>query len=59
MLDRVFKLRAQINFKMPASEEDWLNSDRTEINVRRSHILSDALKEGHKRRFEPTKLLKV
>lgn len=44
---------------MPASEEDWINSDRTEIDIRRSHILADALKECGKRRFDPTKLLKV
>ena len=44
ILDCVGKLRAQINFTMRATEEDWINSDRTEIDVRRSHILADALK---------------
>ena len=59
ILDCVAKLRAKINFTMPATEEDWINLDRTEIDVRRSHILADALKEGRKRRFDPTKLLKI
>lgn len=58
-MDCVAKLRVQINFTMPASEEDWINANRTEIDIRRSHILVDALKEGGKRRFDATKLLKV
>ena len=33
-------------------------SERTEIDVRRSCILTQALKNGHKWRFDPTKLLK-
>ena len=48
-----------MHFTMPASEEEWINSDRTEIDIRRTHVLADALKEGHKRRFDPNKLLKV
>ncbi len=29
------------------------------IEVRRDFVLTDALKEGHKRKFDPLKLLKV
>ena len=43
---------------MPLTEEDWIKSERTEIDVRRSCILTQALKNGHKWRFDPTKLLK-
>ena len=57
--DCIASLRTQMNFTMPVTEEDWINAERTEIDVRRSHILADALKEGHKRRFDSTKLLKV
>ena len=52
--DCVANLRAQMHFTMPVSEEDWINSERTEIDVRRSHILADTLKEGKKPRFDPT-----
>ena len=36
-----------------------LVSDKLLIEVRRSHILEDALKEGHKRKFQPEKIFKV
>ena len=42
---------------MPSDDKEWFDFDRQEIDIRRSHVLQDALKEGHKRRFDPTKLL--
>ena len=56
--DCIASLWTQLHFTMPLAE-DWINVEKTEIDVRRSHILVGALKEGHKRRFDPTKLLKV
>ena len=58
-MDCIAKLRAQINFTMPATDEDWIEADRAEIDVRRDYVLLDALKEGRKKRFSPEKLLKV
>jgi len=57
--DCVAKLRAQINFKMPTTFDEWIDADRAEIDVRRDYALADALKEGRKKRFNPTNLLKV
>lgn len=36
-----------------------METPRTEIDVRRSMILHDALKAASKSRFDPTKLIKV
>ena len=52
-------LRKTNNFTMPSDDREWFDFDRQEIDIRRSHVLQDALKEGHKRRFDPTKLLNV
>ena len=43
---------------MPFGDNDheWFDFDRQDIDIRRSHILQDALREGHKRRFDPAKL---
>ena len=30
-----------------------------EVNIRRSHVLEDALRGGHKKKFNPKKVLKV
>ena len=52
-------LRRKNNFIMPSDDSKWFDFDRQDIDVCRSHLLQDALKEGHKRRFDPTKLLNV
>lgn len=52
-------LRRKNNFIMPSDDSKWFDFDRQDIDVHRSHLLQDALKEGHKRRFDPTKLLNV
>ena len=44
---------------MAASDEDWDTFPRTHILVRREKVLTDALREVRKNRFDPTKLLKV
>ena len=44
---------------MAASDEDWDTFPRTRILVRREKVLTDALLEVRKNRFDPTKLLKV
>ena len=44
---------------MPTMDNEWIDADTTEIDVRRDYVLMDALNEGHKKRFDPTKLLKV
>ena len=45
---------------MPNEDDlDWCEFSRTEIMIRRHFLLEDALKEGHKRRFNPKKYLKV
>ena len=38
---------------------DWSSTPRMEIAVRRSHLLEDALAEGHKTTFNPKRMLKV
>ena len=44
---------------MPTLDNEWMDADTNEIGVRQHYVLMDALKEGHKKRFDPTKLLKV
>jgi len=52
-------LRKKNDFVMPSGDTEWFDFDRQDIDIRRSHILQDALREGHKRRFDSTKLLNV
>ena len=40
-------LRKKNNFTMPSDDREWFDYDRQENDVRRSHVLQDALKEGH------------
>ena len=52
-------LQRKNNFIMPSDDSKWFDFDHQDIDVCRSHLLQDALKEGHKRRFNSTELLNV
>lgn len=55
------RLRQLANFKYPSSEEEWvemLDNSRS-IDIRRAHLVEDAIKEVQKPRFSNDKLLTV
>ena len=54
-------LRRRCDLDIPQSMSDWFEFDepRMAIDVRRGHVVNDALKEARKPRFDCTKLLKV
>ena len=52
-------LQEKIDLKVPTTMEEWLDVPRCEIDVRRSFVVEDAIREGRKQRFDPTKLIKV
>ena len=52
-------LRDQANIPTPQCEEDWYILPRTNIDIRRSHILDDTFREMKKARFNFNQLLKV
>lgn len=55
----ILALQRESGIMIPSTDELWSLSPRTTIDVRRSMILKDGLREGKKARFDPTKLLKV
>jgi len=44
---------------IPTTDDDWCGIDRTDIVVRRTELVKDAVKEGKKKRFSPSKLTNV
>ena len=53
-------LQKQCHFVMPCCDEDYYQEgSSTEIDVRRDMVVRDALREARKRKFDPSKLLKV
>ena len=44
---------------MPEHDEDWAVIIRTDVVIRRTNILRDAIKEAKKKRFDPTKFISV
>ena len=47
------------NLHLPATQQEWLDVQRSCIDVRRAHIHSDTLREMQKLRFDPMKLVNV
>ena len=45
--------------QLPKEEADWYEIPRMEVDIRRSNVLNDALREGPKKNFDPNKVLKV
>ena len=52
-------LQVQNGFQMATTGEEWASFPRMPIAIRREKVLSDALREAKKPRFNPAKLLKV
>ena len=52
-------LRHESGVVIPESDEDWVELKRTDVVIRRAHILSDAIKEAKKKKFDPTKFIRV
>lgn len=44
---------------IPKINDDWSKFKRTDVVVRRGDLVKDAIKEGKKKRFDATKLLRV
>ena len=44
---------------MPTNDEQWSDAPRTIIDVRRDFVLKDAIREAKKKKFDPSKLLRV
>ena len=52
-------LRQENGIVIPTTDHDWFEIDRADIMVRRSELVKDAVKEGRKKRFSPSKLINV
>lgn len=52
-------LRHKSGVVVPVSDEDWMVLKRTDVVIRRAHILKDAIKEAKKKKFDPTKFISV
>ena len=61
LMDCIEKIQTRAGILKPSEDSDcgWCTLPRTEIVIRRPYLLEDALKEGHKKRFDPKKFLKV
>ena len=57
--DIIKLLQMECGLKIPTSEEEWREIPRTPIDIRRTMVVKDGLREARKSRFNPTKFLKV
>ena len=57
--DIILLLQKKHGVKIPNSDQEWADTPRTSICIRRSMVLQDGLKEASKARFDPMNLLKV
>lgn len=53
------QLREIANFKYPLMDDDWDEVAITSIDVRRSHLIEDVLREARKPRFNSCSVLTV
>ena len=60
LFDCLDNIQRRVGLIIPRDDSlwDWATAPRMEIIIRRSHLLEDAL-IGHKKRFNPKKMLKV
>ena len=60
LMDCLEVIQKKAGVHMPNEDDlDWCEFSRTEIMIQRHYLLEDALKEVHKRRFNPKNYLKV
>ena len=52
-------LRQQSGVHIPEDDADWGIQTRTDVVIRRTHLVKDAIKEAKKNRFDPSKLISV
>lgn len=52
-------LQRKADIVIPQTMNEWASVQRTEMVIDRDNILSDALKVGNDREFNPRRLLKV
>ena len=57
--DIVSSLQRACGLRMPKTDEEWLQVPRTALDVRRSMVVVDGLREARKPRFDVTKLFNV
>ena len=59
LADVIRLLQKECGLKIPTSEEEWGEIPRTPIDIRRTMVVKDGLREARKSRFDSTKLLNV
>ena len=52
-------LRQQSKLHIPTGDDDWSALPRTDIVIRGTHLVKDAVKEAKKNRFDSSKLICV
>lgn len=57
--DVVLMLQQKNGMKFPSTVDEWDMTPRCDIDVRRSHVVVDAVRAAKKKRFDSTKLLRV
>ena len=55
--DIVRMLQQNNGFDLPKSDDDWADIPRQTVDIRRDFVVSNALREAKKKRFDSTKLL--
>ena len=57
--DIVRMLQQKNGFDLPKSDDAWADIPRQTVDIRRDFVVSYALREAKKKRFDSTKLLRV
>lgn len=52
-------LQLNCGLHLPHTDSDWLEVPRTEVDIRRSMVVQDSLREARKPRFNASNLLNV
>ena len=57
--DVIFALQRENGVVIPSTDEEWGQTVRTSIDIRRDFVVKDGLREARKARFDPANLLRV
>lgn len=57
--DCIKALQKSVGITIPHCMEEWIGVPRTEMDIRHSMVVEDGIRAACKRRFDPSKLIKV
>ena len=57
--DCIKALQKSVGLTIPQSTLEWMDVPRTEVDIRHNMVVQDGIRAAGKRRFDPSKLIRV